>query len=283
MRQRRGNISQVNVNDDDDDDEIDDHRLTVIDLNQSRWFCGVVRFVVVSVCVFMGIVVYFLYTRMGLGAPFQGADLELESTLLPASSLEVVASLPTPPGNVAVSSDGRVFFNFHPEFSPKPTKVAVLTGESSWTPYPDAAFQEKLVTCLSLRVDQQNRLWLLDFAQHGIVGIPTLYGIDLSTNSLVHTFEFPSRMAGIGSMLNDFQVDPAGDLVYIADTSVLGGTPGLVLNPKSAHSVVTPPRASSVRRTRSCTTSRAVARTACCTRTRRSSAPRPSPGWRACP
>jgi hypothetical protein len=46
--------------------------------------------------------------------------------------------------------------------------------ETSWVPYPSAAFQERLVTVLSMRIDRQNRLWLLDFGQHGFLGTPTL-------------------------------------------------------------------------------------------------------------
>ncbi|MGH8529022.1 MAG: hypothetical protein ACRETN_04140, partial [Nevskiales bacterium] len=38
---------------------------------------------------------------------------------LNAEVLELVADLPSPPGNLAVSADGRLFFSFHPEAKPE--------------------------------------------------------------------------------------------------------------------------------------------------------------------
>jgi len=46
---------------------------------------------------------------------------------LSASLLEVVADLDLPPGNIAVSADGRIFFSFHPEAAP-PVQVAELVN-----------------------------------------------------------------------------------------------------------------------------------------------------------
>ena len=51
----------------------------------------------------------------GGGGHFEDRTGEPE---LPASALEVVADLDLPPGNIAVSADGRVFFSFHPEARP---------------------------------------------------------------------------------------------------------------------------------------------------------------------
>ncbi len=67
----------------------------------------------------------------GEGGHFEDRTGEPE---LPASALEVVADLDLPPGNIAVSADGRVFFSFHPEARP-PVQVAELVdGEP--VPYP---------------------------------------------------------------------------------------------------------------------------------------------------
>jgi hypothetical protein len=52
------------------------------------------------------------------------------------SELEVVADLPSPPGNLAVDANGRVFFTFHPQYS-FPTRVAeYLVEEKRWIPFP---------------------------------------------------------------------------------------------------------------------------------------------------
>ena len=46
---------------------------------------------------------------------------------LPAAALEVVADLDYPPGNIAVSPTGRVFFTLHPSGDP-PIKLVELVG-----------------------------------------------------------------------------------------------------------------------------------------------------------
>jgi sugar lactone lactonase YvrE len=171
-----------------------------------------------------------IWWRHGGGAPFP--QHEIGTPLLPESSLEVVADLDRPPGNVAVSETGRVFFTFHPEGRPA-VKVAELV-DGKPVPYPDAAFQSERAdalwfdTPLSLRIDRQNRLWVLDYGSHG-TGAPRLVAFDLATNELVHEFEFPSEVAGLGSMLNDFQVSSDGRRIYIADASIFRNRGAIVV------------------------------------------------------
>lgn len=171
-----------------------------------------------------------IWWRHGGGAPFP--THELGKPLLDESALEVVADLDLPPGNIAVSKSGRVFFTFHPEGRPT-VKVAELV-DGKPVPYPDAAFQSErsdapwFDTPLSLRIDRQDRLWVLDYGSHG-TGTPRLGAFDLATNRLVHEFEFPSDVAGLGSMLNDFQVSPDGSRVYIADASIFRNSGAIVV------------------------------------------------------
>jgi sugar lactone lactonase YvrE len=105
--------------------------------------------------------------------------------------------------------------------------VAEVVGRRA-VPYPDEAFQERFESVLSMRVDRQNRLWTLDAANHGL-GQPRLLAFDLETNRVVYDYEFPREVAGIGSHLNDFQVDPRGERIYIADASIMGKRPGIVV------------------------------------------------------
>ncbi|MFM7143766.1 MAG: hypothetical protein ACKO2K_17815, partial [Alphaproteobacteria bacterium] len=56
-----------------------------------------------------------VHWRHGGGVPFPDRYGE---PILPASALEKVADLPAPPGNVAVSRNGRIFLTFHPEGHP---------------------------------------------------------------------------------------------------------------------------------------------------------------------
>ena len=137
-----------------------------------------------------------------------------------------------PPGNIAISSSGRIFFNFHPEFGPGPSsiKVAELKSKTAFAAFPNSVFQDRIVTCLAMRVDRQDRLWLLDHGNHGMKGSPALYAFDLQHgDALVHEYAFPASVAGFGSMLNDFQVDPSGLFIYIADTSIVSSTPALIV------------------------------------------------------
>eukprot|EP01034_Spumella_vulgaris_P024660 gene24660-31029_t len=45
----------------------------------------------------------------------------------------------------------------------------------------------------------------------------------------------------MGSMLNDFQIDPSGDYIYLADTSIVGTTPSLIVysvNTRVSHRIL---------------------------------------------
>ncbi|MEA2625883.1 MAG: hypothetical protein QOD06_1928 [Candidatus Binatota bacterium] len=150
--------------------------------------------------------------------------------LLGKAALERVADLDYPPGNVAVSGDGRVFFTYHPQASP-PVQLAELVGGKP-VPYPSAEFQKKdplrFQSALAVRIDRQNRLWVLDHAHLGW-GQPRILAFDLATGKLVHHYDFPREVARFPSMLNDFQVDPEGKTIYISESSPLLQTPALVV------------------------------------------------------
>jgi len=158
-----------------------------------------------------------------------GVRLEDRTTApaLPASALEVVADLDYPPGNIAVSPTGRVFFTLHPSGGP-PVKLVELVGGKP-VPYPDEASQHtRFDSPLAVRIDRQGRLWVLDFARYGR-GQPRLLAFDLATGALVHQYDFPATVAGFLSMLNDFEVDPRGEKIYIAETSPIRQHPALVV------------------------------------------------------
>lgn len=169
-----------------------------------------------------------------------GADFPDRSTpaLLEPAALEVVARLATPPGNIAVAADGRIFISLHPEAHPE-VKVAELVNGAAIA-FPDAAFQNdpaeprRFRNVLGIRVDRQGRLWTLDNGNHGI-DTPRLLAFDPASRAVVHEFAFPRAIAGLGSHLNDFQVSPDGKTVYIADASIFGKHPGLVIYDIATH------------------------------------------------
>jgi len=166
----------------------------------------------------------------GCAFTFFGEKLEDRTTqpLFSAEKdLEVYAELDYPPGNIAVSSEGRVFFSFHPAGG-APVHIAELVS-GNVVPYPDqVAQEEKFTSPLSLRIDRQNRLWVLDYGAYGFRRVK-LYAFDLHSNQMVHEFQFPRNIAGFGSMLNDFQVDADGKKIYIADTSALAQNQAIIV------------------------------------------------------
>lgn len=87
-----------------------------------------------------------------------------------ADALELVAELPMPPGNIAVSADGRIFITFHPDASPEVKVAEIVDGEAR--AYPSVEFQSEreglwFEAPLSLRIDRHGHLWVLDQARHG--------------------------------------------------------------------------------------------------------------------
>lgn len=147
-------------------------------------------------------------------------------------AVEKVADLDYPPGNIAVSTDGRIFFTLHPDGRPPRQVVELVDGRP--VAFPDETMQHEnddapwFQSILALRVDRQGRLWVLDFARFGR-GRPRIVAIDLASRRVVHQYEFPPSVAGLGSMLNDFQVDAEGRYIYIAETSPVWQTPAIVV------------------------------------------------------
>lgn len=127
----------------------------------------VIPVVIVSLILFVAPIVYFAITRLGFGSKFPKQSVFADmKPVMSSKDLEVVAELPIPPGNIAVSSKNRIFFNFHPEYSPATIKVAELTSKTTYAPFPSLAFQSNFVTVLSMRIDRQDRLWLLGTSIH---------------------------------------------------------------------------------------------------------------------
>ncbi len=195
---------------------------------------GLIKTVVILAVVLAGLA-GLLKWQYGGGGEFP--DRHTGDPRLPESALEVVAELPTPPGNIAVSATGRVFVTLHPEAHPTWSVVELVDGRMQ--PWPSAEFQQAGTApqhfrdVLSLRIDRQNRLWTLDNGRHGLFPA-RLLAFDLDSGTVVHEFEFPREVAGLGSHLNDFQVSPDGHWIYMADASFFGKRPALI-----AYDVVT--------------------------------------------
>ncbi|KAI9011775.1 hypothetical protein DFJ74DRAFT_710684 [Hyaloraphidium curvatum] len=172
------------------------------------------------------LVAWLVYSNGGVGgAPFPDYFPQMGAPLLPESAIEVVATLPSPPGNLAVDKAGRVFFTFHPQYR-FPVKVAEwLPADARWVPFPQD--QSIFSSVLSVR-ERDGTLYALDYADFGVSGTPSMVALDTATASVKWRFEF-KWIAGFGSMLNDFVISPDGRHIYIADTSVLRGRPALIV------------------------------------------------------
>jgi hypothetical protein len=119
------------------------------------------------------------------------------------------------------------------EYHPTVT-VLELTSKTTYEPFPNLEYQSHIISCLSLRIDSKDRLWLLDYAHHGFRGTPTLTGFQLAdqngaTDQQVVSYAFPPEVAGMGSMLNDFAIDPSGQYLYIIDTSIIATSPAIIV------------------------------------------------------
>ena len=112
--------------------------------------------VLFSLVLFIGLSASVLDGIYGGGEPFP--DLSQAPTMN-SDALDVVANLEYPPGNISVSNEGRVFFTFHPEAKPPVNIAELIDGKAIPLDIPP---EIKLSSVLSLRVDRQNRLWLLD-------------------------------------------------------------------------------------------------------------------------
>ncbi len=193
--------------------------------------------------VFLTLFIVAFKARFGGGLqPFP--DLRTPPVISPAEAekgLEIVATLPVAPGNVAVSASGRVFFTLHPEGRPEGDKLVELVAGQP-VAFPSASLQgagsggASFDTPLGVRIDGQERLWVIDHGFHGLRQ-PRLWAIDVRTRAVVQQRDLPRGIAGLGSFLQDLAVAADGSKIFIADASVVAGRPAIVVYDVGSGSV----------------------------------------------
>lgn len=179
----------------------------------------------VAIVMFLGLLVAVLYSRYGGGEAFPPRR---SAAMLPEDALELVAELPEPPGNIAVSRDNRIFLTIHPESKP-PTNRVVEIVNGQMRPFPDEAAQSELYHApQGIRIDRQGRLWTIDHGDNGIQPA-RLVAVDLASGAAVHDFTFPREIAPLFSYLQDLAISSDGRHVFIADVSFFRKSPALVV------------------------------------------------------
>lgn len=175
---------------------------------------------------FLIILCAFLRLRYGGGEYYPSVATE---PLLPRDSLELFFEFDEPLGNIAVSTDNRVFFTVHPESRPANNKVLEIVNGVA-VPFPNQSFQSThFETVLGLFIDTKHQLWTIDHGNHGSGNVRIL-AFDLETKETIYDHTFDSEIAPLGSFFNDLQVDIENGFVYIADFNFFGRNPALVVH-----------------------------------------------------
>ena len=152
--------------------------------------------------------------------------------ILASTEMELVADLPSPPGNVAVADNGDVFFTFHPEANPAINVAKLVDGQAQAFPsiewQPGGSEPHAFHEVLSIRIDQQQQLWVLDNGKHGLKKVRLLV-FDLNTGEMKKRFRFTREQFALGSHANDFQISNDGNFIIISDASIFAKNPALII------------------------------------------------------
>lgn len=141
---------------------------------------------------------------------------------LPKTSYEVFRTYDETVGNLAISSEQRVFISLHPFSAPQYKVVEDVKGKL--IPYPNKKVSSSFANVIGLRVSQKNELWMLDMGGR-------LLGWNIKTNKKIKEIDLKS-VSTKTSFLQDFALDQSNGFVYIADMSradLLGeSTPAII-------------------------------------------------------
>ncbi len=195
-----------------------------------RKFIQIFKWVLLSVFTLVAILLIWFYLSYGgSGEAFPNMATK---PLYPQDSLQIIATLPEPPGNVAVSKEGRIFCTYHAEGKPDIKVWELVNGQP--VPFPNEQWQSSkngdvfLDAIFNIRIDAKNRLWTLDHGQNGFK-TPRLLCFDIDSRKLITQIDIPADICGKGSYIQDMQIDTLCKKIYIADLSAFGKTPALVI------------------------------------------------------
>lgn len=160
--------------------------------------------------------------------------------------LEVVAELPIRPWNIAVTRDGRIFATVFRNLREQPALIEV-TGSNTFRPFPNAEWNgifgsspDVLNRPHGIHIDEQNRLWVIDYGQWAILPdngreplpaqTPKLLAFDVNTGELLDRMDFGDQAVPTGtSFPQDLVVDEKNGFVYLADSGIAGLPPAIIV------------------------------------------------------
>jgi len=163
-----------------------------------------------------------LSLRASLSFLFAFVALSLASAQEPTRAPKLWIAMDDPPGNIAITPEGRVFVSLHQFFNPANTVVEVMP-DGSTSPFPDAAWNKHepgngttLDTVLGIRADKNGVVWMLDNGMRR-KSVPKLVAWDTRADELVLMSHVPPHLYPDDAFLNDLAVDVDRGFVYVAD------------------------------------------------------------------
>jgi len=145
------------------------------------------------------------------------SSLLVFSTYTYADNIDVaqtVATFDERPGNIAISTDGKVYLSVQPLLNPN-TKVLELSAIGTNKAYPNEEYSSGkdsiIKAAIGIKVDKDGNLWILD------LGDKKFIVWDTKQNKLNRIITIPEDVLTPASFLQDFALDEKRNRVIIAD------------------------------------------------------------------
>ncbi|MGK7926635.1 MAG: L-dopachrome tautomerase-related protein [Spirulina sp.] len=133
-----------------------------------------------------------------------------------SESLEVVAALPVPPGNITLIPDGRLFLSLHQFYNPTRAVAELVDGELQAFPTGSGARAIAFESVLGIQADAQGWVWMLDNGDQNR-SLPKLVAWDTQQNQLARVIYLPPPITRSDSFINDLAIDLTHNTIYISD------------------------------------------------------------------
>ncbi|WP_013334594.1 L-dopachrome tautomerase-related protein [Gloeothece verrucosa] len=133
-----------------------------------------------------------------------------------STSLEIVAELSQAPGNITLSSDGRIFMSLHQFYNPEFKIAELVDGRLVEFPSGFGSDQINFDNVLGIQCDKNGWVWMLDNGNPNLLN-PKLVAWDIVNHELARVFYLPPPITKNNSFVNDLAVDLTHNVIYISD------------------------------------------------------------------